>query len=176
MFLLVTHAIYIIIVFTAIVQSYITSSSLHPGLSRAKSNGTCTQVFCCPTPLPYQVPGRLMSCWVSACYACWFHAQNVIEYLWLAQCLCLEQSKIRQASSGRVVIIISCSKSWYGRKIAKAVKILKTTNTMGTVCLARNEKELELSMVRVTNSRILPSLSQPSVIVKSMMQTTSITF
>ena len=44
-----------------------------------------------------------MSCWVSACYACWFHARNVIEYLWLAQCLCLEQSKIRQTSSGRVV-------------------------------------------------------------------------
>ena len=40
MFLLVTHAIYIIIVFTVIVQSYITSTSLHPGLSRAKSNGT----------------------------------------------------------------------------------------------------------------------------------------
>ena len=40
MFLLVTHAIYIIIVFTVMVQSYITSTSLHPGLSRAKSNGT----------------------------------------------------------------------------------------------------------------------------------------
>ena len=40
MFLLVTHVIYIIIVFTVIVQSYITSTSLHPGLSRAKSNGT----------------------------------------------------------------------------------------------------------------------------------------
>ena len=38
MFLLVTHATYIIIVFTVIVQSYITS--LHPGLSRGKSNGT----------------------------------------------------------------------------------------------------------------------------------------
>ena len=38
MFLLVTHAIYIIIVFTVIVQFYITS--LHPGLLRAKSNGT----------------------------------------------------------------------------------------------------------------------------------------
>ena len=37
MFLLVTHAIYINIVFTVIVQSYITSTSLHPGLSRAKS-------------------------------------------------------------------------------------------------------------------------------------------
>ena len=44
-------------------------------------------MFCCPTPLPYQIPVRLMSCWVSACYACWFHARNVIEYLWLAQCL-----------------------------------------------------------------------------------------
>ena len=40
MFLLVTHAIYIIIVLTVIVHSYITSTSLHPGLSRAKSNGT----------------------------------------------------------------------------------------------------------------------------------------
>ena len=60
-------------------------------------------MFCCPTPLPYQVPGRLMSCWVSACYACWFHARNVIEYLWFALCLCLGQSKIRQASSGRVI-------------------------------------------------------------------------
>ena len=40
MFLLVTHAIYIIIVFTVIVHSYITRTSLHPGLSRAKSNGT----------------------------------------------------------------------------------------------------------------------------------------
>ena len=40
MFLLVTHAIYIIFVFTVIVHSYITSKSLHPGLSRAKSNGT----------------------------------------------------------------------------------------------------------------------------------------
>ena len=59
-----------------------------------------TQVFCCLTPLPYQVPGSMMSCWVSACYACWFHARYVIEYLWLAQCLCLEQSKIRQTSSG----------------------------------------------------------------------------
>ena len=39
MLLLVTHAIYIIIIFT-VVQSYITSTSLHPGLSRAKSNGT----------------------------------------------------------------------------------------------------------------------------------------
>ena len=38
MFLLVTHAIYII-VFAVIVQSYITP--LHSGLPRAKSNGTC---------------------------------------------------------------------------------------------------------------------------------------
>ena len=37
MFLKVNHAIYIIIVFTVIVQSYITSTSLHPGLSRAKT-------------------------------------------------------------------------------------------------------------------------------------------
>ena len=27
------------------------------------------------------------SCWVSACYACWFHARYVMEYLWLAQCM-----------------------------------------------------------------------------------------
>ena len=48
MFLLVTHAIYIIIVFTVIVQSYITSTSLHPGFSRAKSNGTrrCSAIRC----------------------------------------------------------------------------------------------------------------------------------
>ena len=44
------------------------------------------------------------SCWVSACYACWFHARFVIEYLWLALCLCLEQPKIRQTSSGRAVL------------------------------------------------------------------------
>ena len=36
MFLLVTHAIYIIIVFTVIVQSYIISMLLNPGLSREK--------------------------------------------------------------------------------------------------------------------------------------------
>ena len=48
MFLLVTHAIYIIIVFTVAVQTNITSTSLHPGLSRAKSNGTrrCSAVRC----------------------------------------------------------------------------------------------------------------------------------
>ena len=44
MFLLVTHAIYIIVIManyilTVILQSYTTS--LHPALSRAKSNGTC---------------------------------------------------------------------------------------------------------------------------------------
>ena len=39
MFVLGTHAIYIIIVFAVIVQSYITL--LQPGLSHAKSNGTC---------------------------------------------------------------------------------------------------------------------------------------
>ena len=27
----------------------------------------------------YQVPGRLMSCWVSACYTCLFPARNVID-------------------------------------------------------------------------------------------------
>ena len=54
-------------------------------------------------------PGRLMLCWVSACYACWFHARYVIEYLWLAQCLCLEQSKIRQTSSGHVVVYVKFS-------------------------------------------------------------------
>ena len=101
----VTHAIFIIIVFTVIVHSYITSTctSLHPGLSHAKSNGTrrCSAVrrYCL-----IKSPVTWCAGCMSVCYACWFHARNVIEYLWLAQCLCLEQSKIRQASSGQGII------------------------------------------------------------------------
>ena len=73
MFVLGTHAIYIIIVFAVIVQSYITL--LHPGLSRAKRNGTrrCSAVrrHCLSsTRSPDVVLGERVLCMLISCPKC----------------------------------------------------------------------------------------------------------
>ena len=83
MFLLVTHAIFIIMIMENCIHCH-HAVLYYVIISRLVTCKKCTQVFCCSTPLPYQVPGHLMSCWVSTCYACWFHARYICHWIPLA--------------------------------------------------------------------------------------------